>query len=471
MTSLRTRLTLLVTALLALGLTAALGGTLAAVQDARTDVEEDVLAAFADDLDPFPADADLTGGLLAAGARRGDVPSFAQLRTADGTVRTTVTAGPSPDVGTPLPPALRPGPGGAVRVVTLPDTREPGGRDWVVRSSRTSDGGVLLVAMRTGGFDELGQRTRTAALASALAALAAGALLSWRGVRRALRPLEDISRTAAAINAGDASRRVVVADRPDEVARLAEALNAMLERLARALRDREASEERLRQFVADAAHELRTPVTTIRGYAELFRRGAREDPEELPKVLERIESEAARMGDLVDDLVLLARLDEHRALDQEEVDLVRVAQDAVMDARAADPEREVVLEASGRVVVTGDDAALRQVVANLLTNVTRHTPPGTRAVVRLRAHDGSAALEVEDDGPGLTDEQRARVLERFYRADAGRARAHGGSGLGLAIVAALVEAQGGTVEVRARRPHGLLVLVRLPLGAPAPQDP
>lgn len=462
MRSLRTRLTVLVTALLALGLAAALGGTLAAVQDARTDVEEDLLAAFADDIDPFPRDGDLGTGLLAASARRGDVPSFAQLRTPDGRVRATVAAGASPDLPDPLPAALRPPPDG-VRVVSLHADAGADPRAWVVRGSWTRDGDVLLVAMRSGGFDELGQRTRTAALVSALVALAAGALLSWRGVRRALRPLEDIARTAAAIDAGDTGRRVTVTDRPDEVARLADALDAMLERLALALRDREASEERLRRFVADAAHELRTPVTTIRGYAELFRRGAREDPDELPKVLRRIESEAARMGDLVDDLVLLARLDEHRALEREEVELVRLAQDAVMDARAADPDREVLLEATGPVVVLGDRAALHQVLGNLLANVRRHTPPGTRAVVRLAAADGAAVLEVADDGPGLGAEQRERVLERFYRADAGRSRADGGSGLGLAIVAGLADAQGGGVEVLAGRPRGLLVRVRLPV--------
>ena len=316
-----------------------------------------------------------------------------------------------------------------------------------------------------GSLGELQQRVRAAALTSAGVALVAVALLSWRGVRRALRPLDGIARAAEEIGAAPGrvtDRRVASGDQPAEVARVAVSLDAMLDRLDAALTARAESEQRLRTFVADAAHELRTPVTTIRGYAELFERGARDDPQELAKVLSRIRSEAERMGDLVDDLVLLARLDEARELERGPVDLTVLAHDAAMDARAADGERTVVVDEDGPAVVVGDEPALRQVLANLLTNVTRHTPPGTRATVRVRIDGPHAVLQVADDGPGLAAEHRERVFERFYRTDAGRARATGGAGLGLSIVAAIAHAHGGSTAADVTPGGGTTVTLRLP---------
>lgn len=336
-------------------------------------------------------------------------------------------------------------------------------------------GGTLAAVHDWGGdagsLPELQQRVRAAALTSAVVALVAVAVLSWHGVRRALRPLEGIARAAEQIGEDGTDQRVAAAGQPAEVARLAASLDAMLDRLDGALAGRARSEQRLRTFVADAAHELRTPVTTIRGYAELFRRGARDDPDELARVLARVESEAARMGDLVDDLVLLARLDEGRPADREPVDLTVLAHDAAMDARAADPERVVVVAEDGPVVVHGDEGALRQVLANLLTNVTRHTPPGTRATVGVRADGPTAVLAVADDGPGLGAGHRARVFERFYRADPGRARTDGGAGLGLAIVAGIAEAHGGDARCTAAPGGGTVVTVRLPAHAPGGPRP
>src|SRR3954451_10865500 len=227
----------------------------------------------------------------------------------------------------------------------------------------------------------------------------------------------------------------------------------------------------MRQFVADASHELRTPLTSIRGFAELFRQGAVADEAELARVMRRIEDEGARMGVLVDDLLLLARLDQHRPLERQPVDLGRLAADAVEDVRMVAPGRPIELHVADArpPVVVGDDLRLRQVLGNLLGNALTHTPDGTPIRVRVdtRAGDGGddgwAVLEVTDEGPGLPDEHAARVFERFYRVDAARTRAEGGSGLGLSIVAGLAAAHGGRVELDTAAGEGATFRVLLPL--------
>jgi two-component system OmpR family sensor kinase len=299
-------------------------------------------------------------------------------------------------------------------------------------------------------------------------------------VRASLRPLGEIERTADAIAAGDLTRRV-----PDpepgvdpprtEVGRLSRAFNAMVTQIEAAFAARAASEQRMRQFVADASHELRTPLTTIRGFAELHRQGAVGSPEERDGLVRRIEAEASRMGLLVEDLLLLARLDQERPLELAPVELPVVVADAVHAARVLDPERPIELDVRSDgvpLVVRGDDHRLRQVVSNLLNNGLTHTPAGTPMAVRLRAEAGTAVIEVSDQGPGLTPEQRDRVFERFYRVDKARSRPSGGNngsppgggtGLGLAIVAALVAAHRGTVEVESVPGEGATFRVRLPL--------
>jgi two-component system OmpR family sensor kinase len=252
------------------------------------------------------------------------------------------------------------------------------------------------------------------------------------------------------------------ADDHTEVGRLGTALNAMLGHIERAFAARTASEQRLRRFVADASHELRTPLTSIRGYAELFRRGAAERPHDLETAMRRIEEESARMSVLVDDLLLLARLDQGRPLEQESVDLVALASDAVDDARAVAPDRPITFETNGPVIVTGDEARLRQVTANLLANARLHTPEGTRVYVRVRSTPDGAQLEVADDGPGLAPDEAAHAFERFYRADPSRARAGGGSGLGLSIVAAIAAAHGGRATLDTGPGRPTTVRVELP---------
>jgi two-component system OmpR family sensor kinase len=235
----------------------------------------------------------------------------------------------------------------------------------------------------------------------------------------------------------------------------------MLGRIEEAFREKSVSEARLRQFVADASHELRTPLTSIRGYTELLRKGAFTDDESQDRALQRVEREAGRMGLLVADLLLLARLDQGRPLDQVPVDLSRVGADAVADARAVDPERPVDLVAAGPVIVLGDRDRLGQVAHNLVRNALAHTPPATPVRVEVRSDATTGYLSVTDQGPGLSDEAKSRVFDRFWRDDA--ARTGGGTGLGLSIVSAIAEVLGGSASVRSVLGHGATFEVAIPL--------
>jgi two-component system OmpR family sensor kinase len=235
----------------------------------------------------------------------------------------------------------------------------------------------------------------------------------------------------------------------------------MLSEIERSFDERRESEERLRRFIADASHELRTPLTSIRGYAELWRQGGLRDDADLAEAMRRTEQEGARMGVLVDDMLLLARLDAGRPLALAPVDLATLAADAVADARAVEPDRPIDLDSPGPLIVRGDEGRLRQVLANVLTNARDHTAPATPVRVRLGVRDDYAFVEVEDDGPGLGAEPQ-RVFERFYRADPARSRAHGGSGLGLSIVASVVDAHGGRVVAESSPSGGARVRVELP---------
>jgi len=299
-----------------------------------------------------------------------------------------------------------------------------------------------------------------------LIALAAAA---WWLVRLGLRPLDRIGATAGAIAAGDLSHRVERAEPRTEVGRLGLALNAMLGRLEEAFAERRASEERLRRFLADASHELRTPLASIRGYAELFRIGAAREGPDVEKAMSRIEDESARMGVLVEDLLALARLDEVRDAHREPVDLTSLAEDAVNDAQAVAPDREITLrgEGEGEVVVDGDPDQLRQVLANLVRNALVHTPAGTPIEVTVAARGADATLEVRDHGPGLPTDNPGELFDRFWRADPGRGRGRAGAGLGLAIVAGIVHAHGGRAQAANAEGGGArftVVLALLPAG-------
>ncbi|WP_197286897.1 sensor histidine kinase [Planomonospora sphaerica] len=337
--------------------------------------------------------------------------------------------------------------------------------------------GARLLALDTpeallAASDELTERVARVLAVSSAVALAGLTLLAAHLVRRGLRPLDRIVEAAADVGAGDLDRRIETGPAGSEVGRLGHALNAMLGQLERAFRQREESQERLRRFVADASHELRTPVATIRGYAELFRRGAASRPEDLAKAMSRIEAEAIRMGALVDEMLLLARLDRARPLERAPVELASLVADAVADTLAIEPDRPLRAEHPGPVEVPGDAARIRQAVGNLLANVLAHTPPGTPAVVRVRRDGGEAVIEVADEGPGLTEEQRALVFERFYRVEHTRGADHarggdrrrGGAGLGLAIVAAVAAAHGGRAEADSGPGKGAVFRMTLPAG-------
>ncbi len=288
------------------------------------------------------------------------------------------------------------------------------------------------------------------------------ALVTWWVIRLGVRPVKQMTATATAIAAGDLSHRVPTGYEGTEAGELGDALNSMLSRIEEAFDERSASESRLRQFVADASHELRTPVATIRGYAELYRRGGLDEREELRQAMRRTEAETIRMGTLIDDLLLLARLDQGRPIDRGPVDLGVLAVDAAADARARSPERRVTASVTEGVVVNGDEHRLRQVVANLVSNALVHTPSDAAIEARVRSNNGSAVLEVHDDGPGMTPDIAVHAFERFYRADPSRSRHHGGSGLGLSIVQAIVDAHGGTVTLDTGLGHGTTVRVELP---------
>jgi two-component system OmpR family sensor kinase len=350
-----------------------------------------------------------------------------------------------------------------------------GDSTWHVVAGTVKDDGttyVYAVAVSMDHTDEVIERLELVIVSVGLLALLACATLGWFAVRRALRPLRKIEDTAKKIARGDLTQRVPAPGAQDEVGSLSKSLNVMLARIEDSFDVRRASEDRMRRFVADASHELRTPLATVRGYAELFRQGAVSEPEDVRSAMRRIEDEATRMAVMVDDLLLLNRLDRRHkdgadaAKQHTAVDLTVLAADAVQDATAIDHDRMVRLRGLhgpvGPTVVMGDDASLRQVVTNLMANAIRYTPDGTPIELVVGAKDGMAQLQVIDHGRGIPTELRERIFERFYRADASRNSEHGGSGLGLAIVSAIVQAHSGSVQVRDTPGGGATFVAKIP---------
>jgi two-component system OmpR family sensor kinase len=390
--------------------------------------------------------------------------AYVEIRSSDGTTvlhtygvphfpGTAAPSAPSLPKTITVPSAANDGPDRVARL-TVP-AQDGKGRYRVRASLDPGSSSMLVIATSLAEMDGTLHHLMMIELFVTLAVLVAIVLLGLWIVRLGLRPLSAIGRTADRIAGGDLSHRVEVADTRTEVGRLGLAFNAMLDRI-------EASDRRLRRFVADASHELRTPLAAVRAYAELFDRGADRHPDDLARSMAGISRESERMSELVEDLLLLARLDEGQPLEQDDVDLGALAAEAVDTARAVDPARVVDLDSTA-VHVVGDRARLRRVFDNLLANVRVHTPAGTSARVRVSSDDDRAVIEVSDSGPGLPPGEADQIFRRFYRTDESRARENGGVGLGLSIVAAIASAHGGSASAESGPGRGATFRVALPL--------
>jgi two-component system, OmpR family, sensor kinase len=451
--SLRARLVLGVLALGAIGLVAADAVT-------YTSLRSFLLTRVDSTLEAEHRGAEQTGeGDFGPGGGTGN--DYVEIRSSSGKVLYTSGVPHFPGTTAPSPPKLpatisglkQRGPD-LVRYFTVP--AQSGGSRYRVRASMDNGStNVLIIATSLSGVDSTLHRLLLIELFVSLAVLAGIVFLGLWIVRLGLRPLEAIGKTADQIAGGDLSHRVERAEPRTEVGRLGLVLNSMLDRI-------EASDRRLRRFVADASHELRTPLAAVRAYAELFERGADKHPDDLARAMTGISRESERMSELVEDLLLLARIDEGETFEREPVELADLAAEAVETARAVDPSRPIDLEVDPARVL-GDRARLRRVLDNLLGNVRSHTPVGTPAHVRVRIVNSSAEIEVSDEGPGLPAGELDNVFRRFYRADASRSRDNGGVGLGLSIVAAIAHAHEGTVSATAAPGGGAMFTVTLPL--------
>jgi two-component system OmpR family sensor kinase len=393
-----------------------------------------------------------------------------ELVAPDGTVLTTRVSGPvfaTPSAARPVLPKTLPnagidkagaaynveGRGGvsAFRVIDWPE--DSFGGDFVVFAIPIDDVQSTL------------RQLLLQAILISLGVLAATAILALFIIRIGLRPLQRMGAVAQDIAAGDLTKRVEPATPRTEIGRLGLALNGMLSQIEAAFAERTESNNRLRRFIADASHELRTPLTSIRGYSEMLRRGANESPNDAELARRRIEEESVRMSTLVDDMLLIARLDQGRPLERKPVDLQAIAADAASDARAVAPQRQITLTSPGPVVVEGDDLRLRQVVGNLVRNALVHTPQQTAVEIGVSTENGTGRMSVVDHGPGLQAKDMERIFEPFYRADPSRSRDSGGAGLGLSIVTAVVSAHGGKVNVKETSGGGVTFEVELPLAS------
>jgi len=335
--------------------------------------------------------------------------------------------------------------------------------------------GYVVVGLPYEDLNSTMERLAVVIAGVAILTVTLGTMIAYWTVTRSFRPLSRVEKTAAAIAAGDLSRRVDIENPATEVGRLSGSLNTMMAHIEHAFAAQTASEKRMRRFVADASHELRTPLVTIRGFSELYRHGALPNPDAVGTAMGRIESEAKRMGELVEDLLMLARIDEQRPLQLKPVDLLIIGHDAVLDARASARDRKFSVvgldDGPGAPAPTvGDEAKLRQVVTNLMGNALRYTPDGTpvEIMVGTRNEGGrkSSVIKIRDHGPGISEEEAPRIFERFYRADSSRDRNTGGSGLGLAIVSAIVASHDGTVRLEQTPGGGATMAIELPFQEP-----
>ena len=485
--SLRLRLLLALAPLFILGLIAADVATYLSLQSFLISRVDDQLLTGHVGVESFLEGGRFGGGGSGGGGGRGgpgadiSLPSgtWAELLGTDGSLTAgpdVFTFGPSTRADTTTHPVL---PNGLTAAAGQPAYMTVGGTGGVGRYrvyvETAGNGGILVVAVPLDDIDSTLSRLFYLELGVTGGVTIVVSVATWLLVRRGLRPLERIGSTARSIVATDLSQRVSPATERTEVGRLGLALNSMLAQLEQAFAERAAGEQRLRHFVSDASHELRTPLTSMRGYAELLRRKPHMEREDVLLAVRRIEDETRRMGILVDDLLLLTRLDQGRPLERLPVDLTALVVDACADARAADPTRSITSRITAPQVVIGDDVRLRQALGNLLRNAIVHTPAGTPVEVELGAEPERAVLSVVDHGPGIPAGHAERVFERFHRADPGRSGDQGGSGLGLSIAAAIVAAHGGRLDVTQTDGGGATFRIELPLlpveNEPTPPEP
>lgn len=347
-----------------------------------------------------------------------------------------------------------------------PFTVEAPGADFrVVTRVLPSELGSVIVAQSLSDFDRTTHRIGRVFLFIGLIVLLLIGLASRQVIRLSMKPLEDVEITAEEIAAGNLSARLENFEPDTEVGRLSTSLNTMLGRIEESFAVRTESEEKLRRFVADASHELRTPLTAIRGFAELHRQGAVPDGEKTKELIGRIEKESVRMGVLVEDLLLLARLDQSREMELKPVNLVQVIQETVASAAAAGPAHPITVLTPNELYTLGDSDRIYQVFTNLLANARTHTPDGTAITITARAEDAGAYISVADTGPGLSEADQTKIFERFFRADPSRQRNRNeGSGLGLSIVDAVMNAHGGRVGVTSKPGQGCIFTLFFPNG-------
>ncbi|MDO5049302.1 MAG: HAMP domain-containing sensor histidine kinase [Actinomycetaceae bacterium] len=407
-----------------------------------------------------------------------DVPSnyYIRFTSADGVHQTSITEETALRYGTPRPGTLlevggvNP-PNSITKPVNVSSTKE--NSYWravaVPIAVNEKPYGVVTVAMPLSGTAEAVKNTARYFTLLGLVIVVVGGTASYYLIRHALGPLRRIENVAGKIAAGDLTQRIESQPSGTEVGSLAKSLNQMLAQIEHSFSERDRSEQRMRRFVSDASHELRTPLSALRGYGELYRMGG-VPADRVPEVMKRIENESTRMGNLVEDLLTLARLDETPEIDPEQIDLVKVARDSSFDMRALDASRIVSVvglnegeAAPDELLIEADKDQITQVFTNLIGNINRYTPKGTPVEIALGQLECQAIVEMRDHGPGISEEDRDKVFSRFYRTDVSRSRASGGSGLGLAIVASILALHGGHAQLDKTAGGGLTVRLTLPV--------
>jgi two-component system OmpR family sensor kinase len=389
-----------------------------------------------------------------------DAPRLTELYVGHYDATGALTPFVIPDLGPGASPAVAVDVAGS-HATTAADTRpfdatsSDGSHGFRVVSTRSSAGALIILALPTDRVNATYRRVQIGIYGAGALVVATLALAGWWVERLGLRPIKQVTAAATAIAAGDLSRRVTPPPPRTEAGQLAAAFNVMVD-------EREAAENRLRRFVADASHELRTPLATISGVLELHHNGVLPVGPELDDALGRARQETFRMTGLVTDLLELADLDRGDALVLTEVDLGRLVSDAAYDATLTSPHRDVEVDVEGSTHVSGDESKLRQVIANLVANALAYTDADGHITLSVRDDGPVCILEVSDDGPGMAPDQAAQVFDRFYRADASRARSHGGSGLGLSIVQAIVTAHDGTIALTTAPGEGATFRIELP---------